>query len=106
MVQQRRDFQSPEYKQWRLRVFKRDFFTCRMCARKEGIQAHHIRRWADFPQLRFVVNNGITLCGICHSNIKDKELEYAPLFIRMVGMKFKPDIDVFIRIKMLLRKKQ
>lgn len=102
-----RDFSSLPYKAWRVKVFKRDFFACRLCSRKEGLQAHHIRRWADYVELRFDVNNGITLCDICHAQIKDKEDEYAPLFLKLIQQRPKTKIDKnnFLRVKQLLRKK-
>ena len=56
-----------EYKAWRTAVFKRDHYTCKACF-EEGkrIHAHHIFGWKDHPELRYVVDNGITLCKKCH----------------------------------------
>ena len=61
-------FGGKEYKRWRMEVFLRDSFTCQFCGVK-GIYltAHHIKSWAKFPELRFDVNNGVTLCEDCHS---------------------------------------
>ena len=58
--------QSPEYRKWRRRVFKRDGFACTRCGSRERIQAHHVKRWATHPDLRFEVANGLTLCYDCH----------------------------------------
>ena len=64
---------SFEYKEWRRNVFKRDRFTCIMCGhrskRRDDIQADHIKRFADFPELRFEISNGRTLCVPCHKRI-------------------------------------
>lgn len=81
-----------------------------MCGNQTGIQAHHIRRWADCVELRFVVANGITLCKVCHDLVKDREDEYASRFTKLVGMKplikTKKDRDTFLEIRMRLGKKK
>lgn len=59
---------SPEYREWRKAVFKRDNYTCQFCGSDRGgnFVAHHIEPFADFPESRFDLNNGITLCQSCH----------------------------------------
>lgn len=58
---------TPEYNEWRRRVFERDDFTCRSCFVVGGyIEAHHIKSFKRHPSLRFVVDNGKTLCLPCH----------------------------------------
>lgn len=65
---------STKYKRWRFDVFVRDIFTCQYCGDNKGgnLNAHHIKSFADFPELRFDINNGITLCEICHKKIHNK----------------------------------
>lgn len=56
-----------EYKQWRSDVFQRDDWTCQTChARGVYLEAHHLNSWKDYPELRYVVDNGVTLCLACH----------------------------------------
>lgn len=63
---------SKEMSEWRLLVFKRDLFICQDCMSKCGngknvvLHAHHIKSFSEFPELRFAVVNGITLCKECH----------------------------------------
>lgn len=57
---------SFEYKLWREAVFKRDNWTCIWCGIKGRIQADHIKPFATFPELRFAIDNGRTLCLPCH----------------------------------------
>jgi len=58
---------SPEYVQWRKAIYKRDDYTCQKCGVKGGrLEAHHIKPFATHPELRFDVDNGITLCKSCH----------------------------------------
>jgi len=56
-----------KYKKWRMAVFMRDNFTCQFCGiRGVYLEAHHIKSWKNFPELRFDLDNGITLCKDCH----------------------------------------
>lgn len=61
---------SLEYKQWRKQVFERDNYTCVCCKRKNEVsgklQAHHIKPFSLYPELRLSVENGRTLCEDCH----------------------------------------
>ena len=58
---------SKEYKVWRMEVFERDNYTCQDCRQRGGdLQADHVMPFAYFPELRFNVNNGRTLCKPCH----------------------------------------
>lgn len=58
---------TPEYKEWRGSVFKRDGYTCRECGVTGGtLNAHHIKKFKDFPDDRYLVENGLTLCVPCH----------------------------------------
>lgn len=58
-----------EYKNWRKDVFRKDNWTCVNCGNKKDIVAHHIKSWFKFPELRYVVDNGLTVCKSCHSGI-------------------------------------
>jgi len=62
-----------KYVEWRVSVYKRDSFTCVMCGQVGGrLVAHHIKHWAKFPKLRYIINNGITLCDECHKEVHQK----------------------------------
>jgi hypothetical protein len=68
-------YYSAEYKAWRKAVFTRDDFTCQWCGETGYITAHHIKSFAYYPELRYEISNGITLCQDCHSktdNYKQK----------------------------------
>lgn len=57
---------SLRYKKWRNAVFARDGYKCIWCGRKGDINADHIKPFAYFPELRFDITNGRTLCVPCH----------------------------------------
>lgn len=56
-----------EAKRWRKAVYIRDSFTCVACGRHGGdLNAHHLDAYDTFPDKRFSVENGVTLCPACH----------------------------------------
>jgi len=59
---------SWNFKEWRRKVFERDNYKCVECGctEKEKLHPHHIVPWKDSQELRFEVDNGMTLCKICH----------------------------------------
>lgn len=66
---------SLEHTLWRLEVYKRDNRICRICKKKclpNDIIAHHLKLFSEFPELRFSVDNGITVCRSCHAKIHYK----------------------------------
>lgn len=76
---------SWDYKNWRKQVYERDNWTCQQCFIKgKKINAHHIKSWKYYPELRYSVDNGITVCEDCHKQIHqyygyDSNKEMIPL---------------------------
>ncbi len=66
---------SKEYKLWQDSVFNKDDNTCQRCG--EGytskLVAHHVLNFAQYPELRLAIDNGITFCKVCH---KEFHLRY------------------------------
>ena len=58
---------SAAYKQWREAVYKRDNYTCQICLKLGGtLNADHIKPFAEHKELRLQLDNGRTLCVVCH----------------------------------------
>jgi len=73
------------YREWRKAVFERDDFTCHQCQKRGNqIHAHHIESFADNPEKRLLVENGVTLCEQCHSKVHKR-----PIIARSVYKKRK-----------------
>jgi hypothetical protein len=60
------DMQSDRYRQWRISVFQRDNYRCKICFEGGNIRAHHIEAYKTHPELRYDMGNGATLCDLCH----------------------------------------
>lgn len=70
----KRERSSARYVAWRKSVYQRDHYTCQQCGQVGGkLNAHHIKGWADFPDLRYERSNGVTLCKACHDRHHAKE---------------------------------
>ena len=79
------------YLDWRKRVLERDGFRCKMsnndCSGK--IVAHHILAWRDFVELRYEINNGITLCHFHHPRKRIDEAKLSPFFQELLVAEIK-----------------
>ena len=62
-----------EMRLWREAVFARDNWTCQKTGEKGGrLHPHHIQNFADHPELRFAIDNGITLSARAHREFHKK----------------------------------
>jgi len=69
---------SDAYIEWRKAVFERDNYICQLCGQHGGrLNADHVLKFSDYPDLRLDVNNGRTLCETCHR----KTPTYGPPFM-------------------------
>lgn len=65
---------TAEYKAWRKAVYERDNFECRRCGTNKDLHAHHIKEFSKYEALRYVVDNGITLCRKHHGEVHGRNL--------------------------------
>jgi len=82
------DRRSSAYVTWRKEVWLRDNFKCKIanldCNGK--IEAHHISGYSKHPELRFIINNGITLCHAHHPRKRAEEKRLIQTFQKLVSM--------------------
>ena len=60
-------------KAWSIQVRDRDNYTCQACESTEDVHAHHIQPKSMFPELALDLDNGMTLCNSCHTDIHSLE---------------------------------
>jgi len=64
---------SIDYRLWREAVFARDNWTCQKYGIRGGkLHPHHIKNFAQFPELRFAIDNGITFSEKAHREFHKK----------------------------------
>ena len=82
LLAKRQERNDPAYKEWRKLVWIRDNSQCKIndneCVGR--IEAHHIDSWKNFPELRYEVENGVTLCHYHHPRTRKNELLFTQYF--------------------------
>lgn len=59
-------FNEKKLKMWARRIKIRDNFKCVACGYKGALHSHHILKKSKYRQYVYDLNNGVTLCVICH----------------------------------------
>jgi hypothetical protein len=74
---------------WRNEVKLRDQKKCQIadsnCSGQ--LEVHHILSWKDYPELRYEVNNGITLCHHHHPRKREEVSKLSPYFKELINNK-------------------
>ena len=61
------DDRGKQFQMWARQIKIRDQWECQICsARGVYLEAHHLNGWNAFPEERFLLLNGVTLCRNCH----------------------------------------
>lgn len=85
---ERKDLDSA-YKDWMLKVKNRDNWKCMLnsdeCSGR--LEAHHIFNWVDYPELRYILSNGITLCRFHHPIKRLEEIRMRIIFQELLELK-------------------
>lgn len=77
------------YKEWSRNVKIRDGWKCKISDENCNgrIEAHHILSWKDYLELRYDINNGISLCHFHHPRKRIDEINLSPYFKSLVAQK-------------------
>ena len=70
---------TEQYKDWRLKVLEQGNHCCAKCKSRKRLHCHHLKSWADFPELRYDVSNGEVLCRNCHIEVHPFMVKYYPI---------------------------
>lgn len=75
------------YSYFRKQVCERDGWKCKIDNKDcDGrLEVHHILPWRSHKELRYDVNNGITLCHFHHPYKKEEESNLSPYFQELVN---------------------
>jgi hypothetical protein len=91
-------FDDFEYLRWSKEVKIRDHYSCVVCGRRGsniGLNSHHLNAWASFPEERYDLCNGVSLCSSCHdafhhlygkgNNTKEQFEEFEKIFSLLIA---------------------
>lgn len=69
-------YKHKKHKEWREKVLRRDKYLCQKCLRygkrTTATHAHHIKPIDEYPELKYDVDNGESLC-LAHHNKEHPE---------------------------------
>lgn len=84
-----RNYSDPLYDKFRKQVKIRDKYTCQWpgCKASKKLHVHHIKRWVDSVDLRYNIDNGLTLCKFHHQLINGNEVSYEAVFLKIIAEK-------------------
>lgn len=74
------------HREWSRQVKNRDGWRCKFSNSDCSglVVAHHILSWKEYKNLRYEVNNGITLCHFHHPRKRKDEISFAPFFSELI----------------------
>lgn len=61
---------------WSKAVKERDKNKCKQCGSNDRLHSHHIKPKSMYPDLKYDISNGVTLCAECHAKEHAGNLAY------------------------------
>ncbi len=86
LVDEHKDRGGQLHRDWSRQVKNRDNWECRMSNQEcvGRMESHHVLSWKDYPELRYEINNGITLCHYHHPRKREDEVKLIPTFQKIL----------------------
>lgn len=86
LIDEHKDRGGQLHRDWSRSVKNRDKWKCRIQNKDcDGrMESHHILSWKDHPELRYELNNGITLCKFHHPKKRADEIRLSSYFIELL----------------------
>ena len=77
---------------WKEAVHDKDGWHCAICGSAYDLDAHHIYGKQAFPEWRYVIENGLTVCRLCHIDIHNGKIDIE----KYIGRTLR-DLRIFLR---------
>ena len=101
------------YIRWSHEIKQRDHHTCVVCGRRGvALNSHHLNAWASFPDERYDIDNGVSLCIDDHdrfhqiygkgNNTKAQFKEYMTIMGVIIN-KAQEDVSIEIATRRILQ---
>jgi hypothetical protein len=86
LIKKRDERNDPAYQVFVKECKKRDNYRCKINNQDCSgyCIVYHILSWRDYPELRYNINNGITLCQFHHPRKRDEEQKLIPTFKELI----------------------
>lgn len=77
-----------QYIYWSNQIKRRDNWKCKLLSKdcNGRLESHHIFNWIEYPKLRYILTNGITLCAFHHPRGREKEKRMIPIFQELLSV--------------------
>ncbi len=88
LVKNEKKHLDSRYTEWMKAIKNRDDWKCKIVNNdcKGRLEAHHILDWVNYPELRYDINNGVTLCQAHHPRGRAEEKRLSPYFKELVSV--------------------
>lgn len=74
--ERQRIYASGEWRRLRRQLRNRAACMCEVCGSTDDLHMHHIKSWAEYPDLRLELDNLMLLCRDCHYDAHRKEASH------------------------------